>query len=154
MLETETLDRAPTLAQFPTRSQVDALERAILAQPQVAMPVEHSFCNGLYARTMFIPAGTVATGAIHRDESFFVVRSGVLVVPSPEGDRVLPVGHMCVTQAGDKRAVVAVTDVVVTTFHPNQDNETDPQALWDRYTTPPEPPLIAHITKKEVEFQS
>jgi hypothetical protein len=85
---------------------------------------------------MFIPAGTVATGAVHRGESFFVVRSGTLVVHTPRGPMEYRAGLMSVTRAGDKRAVVAVTDVIVTTFHANPDNETDPQALWDRFTVP------------------
>ena len=61
------------------------LEGALLQFPQVDMPVQHEFCAGLYARTMHIPAGTVLTGAVHREESFFLVRKGDLMVSAGDG---------------------------------------------------------------------
>jgi hypothetical protein len=112
------------------------LEAEILRLPQVDLPVEHAFCSGLYARTMHIPAGTVLTGAVHRDESFFVVRKGILMVTTDDGIARIEPGHMSVTRPNTKRAGVALTDVEVTTFHANPDNETEPQALWDKYTVP------------------
>jgi mannose-6-phosphate isomerase-like protein (cupin superfamily) len=128
---------ADSLAQVPPEHlPTYCLEAEILKQPQVEMPVEHAFCSGLYARTMRIPAGTVATGAVHRSESFFVVRSGTLLLATDSGPVHLEAGAMRITKAGDKRAVVAVTDVELTTFHPNPSNETDPASLWDLFTVP------------------
>jgi len=130
-----TLD-ANTLAIPDAHLPIYRLEAEILRLPQVEMPVEHAFCNGLYARTMHIPAGTVLTGAVHRDESFFVVRKGILMVTTDEGVARIEAGHMSVTRPDTKRAGVALTDVEVTTFHANPDNETEPEALWDKYTVP------------------
>ncbi len=110
------------------------LEAELLKLPQVDMPVDHDFCNGLYARTMHIPAGTVLTGAVHKDESFFVVRKGHLIVTTDDGLAHVGPGFMTVTKPNTKRAGVALTDVDVTTFHANPTNETDPQAIWDMYT--------------------
>ena len=110
------------------------LEAELLKLPQVDMPVEHNFCNGLYARTMHIPAGTVLTGAVHKDESFFVVRKGTLIVTTDDGSAKIGPGFMSVTKANAKRAGVALTEVEVTTFHANPTNETDPQVIWDMYT--------------------
>lgn len=112
------------------------LEAELLKLPQVDMPVEHAFCNGLYARTMHIPAGTVLTGAVHKDESFFVVRKGTLIVTTDDGSAQVGPGFMSVTRANTKRAGIALTEVEVTTFHANPTNETDPQAIWDMYTVP------------------
>lgn len=127
---------ANTLAIPDAHLPIYRLEAEILRLPQVEMPVEHAFCNGLYARTMHIPAGTVLTGAVHRDESFFVVRKGILMVTTDEGVARIEAGHMSVTRPETKRAGVALTDVEVTTFHANPDNETEPEALWDKYTVP------------------
>jgi mannose-6-phosphate isomerase-like protein (cupin superfamily) len=112
------------------------LEAKLLELPQVEMPVTHEHCDGLYARTIKIPAGVVLTGKPHRHECFFVVRRGRIAVT--KGDRVvlLEQGDMLVTPAGSMRAGVALTDVEVTTFHPNPGNERDPQALWDQYVIP------------------
>jgi mannose-6-phosphate isomerase-like protein (cupin superfamily) len=112
------------------------LEAELLKLPQVEMPVDHDFCNGLYARTMHIPAGTVLTGAVHKDESFFVVRKGHLIVTTDDGSANVGPGFMSVTKPHTKRAGVALTDVEVTTFHANPTNETDPKTIWDMYTVP------------------
>ena len=112
------------------------LEAELLKYPQVEMPVEHAFCNGIYARTMHIPAGTILTGAVHRDESFFLVRRGILIVTTDDGSRQLFPGDMSVTKAGAKRAGIAVTDAEITTFHANPSNETEPEKLWNMFTVP------------------
>lgn len=110
------------------------LESQLLKLPQVDMPVDHAFCNGLYARTMHIPAGTVLTGAVHREESFFLVRKGELIVSTDNGAKTLGPGDMSVSKIGTKRAGITLTDAEVTTFHANPSNEQDPQALWDMFT--------------------
>ena len=118
------------------------LEAELLKLSQVNMPVEHAFCAGLYARTMHIPAGTVLTGAIHREESFFLVRKGQLIVSTDSGPRTLAPGDMSVSKIGAKRAGITLTDVEVTTFHANPTNEHEPQALWDLFTIPAPAPVL------------
>lgn len=118
------------------------LEAALLHLPQVEMPVEHDFCSGIYARTIHIPAEAVLTGAIHRHECFFLVRSGELIVTTDEGSRRVGAGDMFVTPAGTKRAGIALTDVIVTTFHANPENERNPVLLWDQYVIPAPPVAI------------
>lgn len=123
------------------------LEAELLKLPQVEMPVDHTFCNGLYARTMHIPAGTVLTGAVHKDESFFVVRKGTLIVTTDDGTAQVGSGFMSVTKPNTKRAGIALTEVEVTTFHANPSNEQNPQALWDMFTiSAPAPSLEAGKT--------
>jgi hypothetical protein len=117
-------------------NKIQKLEELVLTQPQVLMPVEHSFCNGLYARTMHIPKDTVLTGAIHADECFFVVRKGSLIVTSDSGNKTLVAGDMHISKAGEKRAGVTLEDVVCTTFHQNILNETEPEAIWEMYALP------------------
>lgn len=113
-----------------------ALENLILQAEQVELPVEHEFCNGIYARTMHIPAGVALTGQIHKNECFFVVRFGIIRVTSDDGPKTLYPGAMVVSGAGSKRAGFAITDSVVTTFHLNADNETSPEKLWDVLVVP------------------
>lgn len=122
------------------------LEAEILNHPQVDMPIDHDFCDGIYARTMHIPAGTILTGAIHKEESFFLVRSGRLIVTTDDGTIEVGPGFMSVTKSNTKRAGIAITDVDVTTFHANPKNETDPAELWNMYTMPQ--PSIEQIKKE------
>lgn len=127
------------------------LEAELLKLPQVEMPVSHAFCNGLYARTMHISAGTVLTGAVHKEESFFLVRKGQLIVSTDNGPCTIGPGDMSVSKVNTKRAGIALTDVEVTTFHANPANEQDPQALWDMFTIPAPAPIIE--TGKTVQLE-
>lgn len=126
------------------------LEAELLKLPQVDMPVTHAFCAGLYARTMHIPAGTILTGAVHKEESFFLVRKGELIVSTDSGPQTIRQGDMSVSKIGTKRAGITLTDVEVTTFHANPTNEQEPQALWDLFTIPApaiESAKTAHLEK-------
>ena len=118
------------------------LEAELLKLPQIDLPIDHAFCAGMYARTMHIPAGTILTGAVHREESFFLVRKGDLIVSTDDGPKRLGAGDMSKSKIGTKRAGIALTDVEVTTFHANPSNEQDPQALWDMFTIPAQAPAI------------
>ena len=133
-----------------TVNDVLRLEKEILKLPQVETLTQHEFCNGVYARTLVIPAGTVATGAIHKDESFFLIRSGKVVMTTDGGMAVLPVGYTAVTKPLTKRACLALTDVVMTTFHANPTNEKNPDVIWDMYTVP-EHEALELIEKKLIE---
>ena len=127
------------------------LEAELLKLPQVDMPVDHNFCNGLYARTMHIPAGTVLTGAIHREESFFLVRKGELIVSTDNGPRTLVPGDMSISKIGTKRAGIALTDVEVTTFHANPSNEKEPQKLWNLFTIPAPSTVLETVQSAQLE---
>jgi hypothetical protein len=116
-----------------TQEKIFELEEEILQLPQVNMLTTHDFCHGVYARTLSIPAGVILTGAIHKDESFFVVRSGVLLVTTDTGTVQVGSGFMMVTKPGTKRAGIALTDCEVTTFHANPTNEKDPDAIWEAF---------------------
>jgi len=124
----------PTELVAPTIEQIAGIENFILQFPQVEMPIANEFCNGLYARTMFIPAGTILTGAVHRSDNFMLVRVGDIIVISPDGGARLKTGEMHISKAGIKRLGYAVQDTLITTFHANPQNETDNCKLWDMYT--------------------
>lgn len=121
-----------------TREQIFALEREILAQPQAEIPTTHEFCNGVYARTIRIPAGVILTGAIHKDESFFIVRSGQILVTTDTGVAHVGPGFMSVTKPGQKRAGLALTECEVTNIHANPTGETDQDKLWAMMTVNPD----------------
>lgn len=106
----------------PTRQQIDTLERLILQGEQVETPTKHYFAPGLYAREMFIPAGTVLTGAVHKVEhlSVFV---GDITVWTDGGMKRLTGHHTFVSQPGAKRVGYAHADTWCTGFFPT--NKTD-----------------------------
>lgn len=104
-------------ARQPTREQIEHLEALILQKPQVDLPIRHYFAPGLYAREMFIPAGTVLTGAVHKTEHLAVF-VGDITVWTDEGMQRLT-GHCTfVSKPGTKRVGYAHADTWCTGFFP------------------------------------
>jgi hypothetical protein len=118
------------------------LENLFLTAPQVELPIMHDFIDGVYARSMFIPAGTYLTGAIHSKDCFTVIRYGDIEILTEYGMKQFKAGDMIVSKAGIKRAGHAITDTYITGFMANPDNETDPENLWDLYALPNDAVLI------------
>ena len=89
--------------------QVRTLERLALEQPQVELTTGHVLHAGLYARTVFVPAGVMVTGALVKIATLLIVHGDALVYLDGEplrlqGYSVLP------ASAGRKQAVVAQSD--------------------------------------------
>lgn len=112
-----------------TRERIFDLQAALAEMPQVECPVRHFFANGLYAREMFIPAGTCAVGKIHRHDQMTMILGDVTIVtPGQEPVRI----ESCepfVSPAGIKRAAYAHVDSFITTFHANPDDLRDIDGL-------------------------
>jgi hypothetical protein len=123
---------------IPTVDPVRALEAALrdVADFDIEKHTFHHFCNGMYARELALPAGTVAVGKLHKEQNFFVVLKGELLLATPDGPLHITAPFMCTTEPGTKRAVYALTDCLVMNFHPNHDNERDMARLESRYITP------------------
>ena len=108
------------------------LEAEMLQIEQINIDTDHEFCNGLYCRTISIPADAVIVGAQHKHESFFIVRSRAIVIVGPSGPETYSAGHVGVSPAGIKRAIYAIDDSVFTTMHANPENETDLTKIWEK----------------------
>ena len=95
--------------------RIDDLERLILEAPQVDLRTENVLNGKMLARTVYIPEGTVVTGATHKTDHISVV-VGDVTVSTDEGTKRIT-GH-CVfaSKAGIRRAVVAHSFTVWTTI--------------------------------------
>jgi len=104
--------------------RIDSLERAMLSGPPVHLPVVHRFTPGLYAREIFMPAGTLLTSKIHNTEHPYLVLSGVARVYIPgRGVVEVKAGHVGVTYPGTRRVLYILEDCRWITFHPLTDTE-------------------------------
>ncbi|WP_367874012.1 hypothetical protein [Luteolibacter sp. Populi] len=119
-----------------TSSLADRAEVAMLAALQaghvhlVEMPVTHRFAEGLYIRTIFIPAGTVLTSREHLHQHPFVISQGDISVTSEkEGAVRYTAPHVGITEPGTRRVLAAHADTTWTTVHLNPTNETDPDKI-------------------------
>jgi hypothetical protein len=93
---------------------------------QVELPIKHYFAPNLYAREMFIPKGTVLTGAVHKTEhlALFV---GDITVWTDSGMKRLTGHNTFVSSAGAKRVGYAHEDTWCTGFFVT--DKTDIKAL-------------------------
>ncbi len=130
------------------RAQIGALEAALLAHPEARVgaalhalcPLTHTFAEGFYLREIFIPKGTVLTGAIHRFAHPNVLLSGEVIVVTEHGGREhLKAPLALISKAGTKRAVYAVEDTRWVTVH--QTDSTDPEAIVEAITVADYPAL-------------
>lgn len=101
---------------MPSIESVRALESVILQCPQVDLPTEHFAFAGMSARTIFIPAGTVLTGALTNIDNICVV-FGDITVTTDDGPKRLTGFNVIQAEAGAKRAGVAHSDTWWTTLH-------------------------------------
>lgn len=129
------------IAQSQMRSKVLRLESAMRQMPQVELPTEHFWADGMYARVVRRPAGTLIVGKVHKKEHFYIVTKGRIEVSSESGTGTYEAGDVIVSKPGTKRAVLALEDSVCMTVHRTKKRnlakieaelvEEDEQALFD-----------------------
>lgn len=100
-----------------TRDSIDNLQEMIAKLPQVELPTRHYVLDGMYAREMFIPAGTALVGRVHKKEHFFIVTKGKISIASEGGVIVLVAGALLTSKPGIKRAGYAIEDTICVTVH-------------------------------------
>ena len=127
------------------------LESSLRKLPQVEVPLFHDFCTGIYARTILMKAGTVAVGAVHKNECFFLVRSGSLLITTDKEPVKAESGFMIKTLAGSKRAAYALVDTLITTFHANPEELREPEELWNNFTVPPDEIILEALERSKLE---
>lgn len=124
------------------RSKVELAERVMKARGEpVEIPVRHHFSDGVYAREIRIPAGTLLTGKIHKRANLNILSAGEMSVLTERGVERVRAPFTVVSPAGTKRIAYAHTEVVWTTIHGTQ--ETDIEKIEAEF-----------IAQSEAEFLS
>ena len=121
--------------------EMQAFQESLLDNPNVVCYDQnkitgHQFCEGLYSRQYFLPAGNIAVSLMHKRENFFLLVQGECVVWGPDGQVRIRAPFMQTTMPGAKRVIRALEDCVFVTFHPNEDNETDLKKLEHKFIIP------------------
>lgn len=121
----EVVEVAPN--EVAQRSKIKALEESMKGLPQFEEELFHHFCQGVYARQMNVPKGTVLVGKTHKRDCINFIMSGEVEVVSPEGKQRIKAPEIFVSPARTKRAMVAIEDLVWVTVHASE--ETDLEKL-------------------------
>lgn len=93
---------------------------------------KHTFCNGLYIREMFIPAGLYIVTKIHKTLHPYFVMSGEVSVYSEEGIEKIKGPLYGITKPGTRRALHTISDTIWITIHAT--DETDIEKIGNNIT--------------------
>ena len=120
----------PIAENLEFRDVVKKLEDCMLDMPdkldvEKDTPCRHFFCDKLYAREIFMPAGTVLIGKIHAKEHICIISSGVAIFASEEGSKEIRAPNTWISLPNAKRVIYVIEDMVMTTLHPNESNTQD-----------------------------
>ena len=128
--------------------KVKELQAAMLKMPQVELPTFHFFADGMYARVVKRPAGTLIVGKVHKKEHFYIVSKGKVRVASDTGSTVYEAGDVIISKPGTKRAVLALEDSICMTVH--RCEETDLEKIEEELVENDEQTLFGHGNKLKV----
>lgn len=113
-----------------TCSEAQKIEYAMFkSNDKVNIPSNHVFTPGLYARTVFMPAGSLVMSMTHKTRHPFVISAGEVDVITPDGTMTHIGPYLGITEAGTKRLLHVKSDTIWTTFHANPNNVTDPDEI-------------------------
>ena len=100
-------------------------------------PLEHTFVDGAYVRTITIPAGVVMTSKIHKVTHPYFIMKGEVDVLTDKGMQRIVAPYQGITKAGTKRVLRTHTEVVWTTVHVTDETDLDKieeQVIANSYT--------------------
>lgn len=121
--------------------QVEYLEQLLInsGSPDIvignsdALPLTHTFCEGIYIREILLRQGVVAIGKIHKHDHAFFLLKGKLMLCTENGVQEMVAPCYGKSPAGTKRVVVAMEDSVFVNVHPNPDNEENIEQLEQKF---------------------
>jgi hypothetical protein len=122
------------LAGETIREKIASLAAALRAGTPQELPLReyfvknpHSPGKGMYAREIFIPAGFMLVGKIHKYEHLNIISKGDISVITENGPQRVRAPYTMVSPPGTERAGYAHEDTVWTTIHST--DETDPEKI-------------------------
>lgn len=131
-----------------TREKLQDFQAVLSAMPQIELPTTHFHLPGIYVRKMFVPAGTVLVGKIHKYPHLFICAMGEMDIVDDTGRHTVRAGDVVESPGGVKRAGHAITDCVCINIHRTDETdlekieeeliEPDPLACFDAYNRPKE----------------
>jgi hypothetical protein len=106
----------------------------------------HYHAPGVYARELFIAAGTIIVGKIHKHAHHNNISLGKIAVATEFDSYVITAPHSFVSLPGTKRVVYAIEDTIWTTYH--QADSTDPAIIEAQVISASYEDFDSHIRAK------
>lgn len=134
-----------------TRDKIFAAEAFMKEQPQVNIPVQHYFSQGVYAREITIPAGVILTGEIHKFAQLNILSKGRMQVYTEEGIKEVEAPFTVVSPPGTKRIAHTITECVWTTIHGT--DETDIEIIRSKFIAKDENEWLEFSNQKSAQLE-
>lgn len=99
------------------REQVTEVAEYLKQFPQEELPVQHEFLDGIYMRTVYMKAGIIVVGKIHKQEHVAIISKGKATVVTEYGVVEMQAPFMFKSPPGVRRALLIHEDMVWTTVH-------------------------------------
>lgn len=132
---------------FKKQLGITELKNACLELDQVECPIDHHFSDGIYSRTMKVPAGTFVIGKIHRFKTLNIMTKGKALIYTGDGQPAKEINtpFTFVSDPMERKMAFFLEDSEWINVHPT--NETDLEKIEEKFIVPEEEYLIA--LKKE-----
>lgn len=122
------------------------------ALPPVEIETDHYFANGVYARVMKAPAGTVVVGKPHRDDHICVLLKGALTVTLDDGStKYMKAPAIWVAKGGQKKVGFVHEDLEFVNVHPT--DTTDLEVIESKVIIPEEEYKLSVEHKEVLEMK-
>ena len=115
--------------------------------PQTECPLKHHFAPGVYIREIFMPAGSIVIGKIHKTEHFNIIQRGCVSLIGADGEREVLRGPITfVSKAGVQKVLYIHEDTVWSTVHIT--DERDLETLEAQLIEPADYPLLDRTVER------
>ena len=123
------LDGVPSISSCPValpwRDKVAILVKGLGTMPQAECPLKHFFAPGVYIREIFMAAGLVVIGKIHKTEHFNIIQKGKVSIISEDETKVLEGPCTFISKAGVQKVLYIHEDTVWSTIHLTEERDLD-----------------------------
>lgn len=134
MVNGEVTFNVPDRSPQAIRKQIADLTRSLLAgTDKREFDVNHTLIDGVYTRTLFIPARSLLVGQVHLKECVNIVAKGDISVLTETGMGRFKAGHVAVSGPGIQKVGYAHEDTVFINVF--RTNKTDIQAIESEIAT-------------------
>ena len=108
-----------------TQDSIYQLQEIIKELPQADIVTRHHFSDGMYAREMVMPPGSIVVGALHKSKHLFTVVSGECEVSSVHEREKITAPYLGETVPGTKRVIYSETGCTWIGFYPTHLTDID-----------------------------
>lgn len=104
--------------------KIERLEEAMLALPQVDLPLDHFFASGVYVRQMTAPAGALIVGHQHKTEHVCILLEGSMTIATPDGIKTISAPMTFIAPPG-RKVLLVIEDIVFQNIHATEERDLD-----------------------------